>query len=66
MRESAKHNRDIGQGETIPRFDCDRCGKPIIGVYGSIGGNIEPYIPAKCYHMACIPSVQELLDANVE
>ena len=64
MRESPKHTRDIGQGETTPRFNCDRCGKVITGAYGSMGGNIEPYVPAKCYHVGCIPTIRELLDAS--
>lgn len=38
-------------------FKCDKCGKPITGAYGSMGGNIVPYIPAKCYHMTCLPTL---------
>lgn len=37
---------------------CNGCGKWIQGPYGSIGGNIVPYIPAKHYHMGCIPQVK--------
>jgi hypothetical protein len=43
-------------------FKCDRCGKPITGAYGSMGGNIVPYIPAKFYHLACIPTLKELAE----
>lgn len=36
---------------------CDGCGEPIVGVYGSLGGNWVPYVPGKCYHMQCVPKV---------
>ena len=36
-------------------FLCDACHEPITGVYASLGGNWVPYVPAKCYHMQCVP-----------
>lgn len=36
---------------------CDVCGKSIEGAYVSFGGNIVPYVPAKCYHMGCVPKL---------
>ncbi len=48
------------ESETVENFNCDKCGLPITGIYGSLGGNIEPYIASKCYHLQCIPSVDEL------
>ena len=38
-------------------FLCDGCGFAILGVYASIGGNWVPFVPAKVYHMACVPKV---------
>ena len=38
---------------------CAGCGKPITGCsYASMGGNIVPYVPAKLYHVMCVPSVK--------
>jgi len=69
MRESPKHTRDIGQGETALRcseFNCSKCGELITGPYGSMGGSIVPFVPAKCYHMACVPTLQELVAVNLD
>jgi hypothetical protein len=49
----------------IPQTDliCERCGEPITGTepYASFGGNWVPYVPAKTYHGACRPTLQELV-----
>lgn len=45
-------------------FKCDKCGEPITGAYASMGGNIVPYIPAKRYHIPCVPTVSELLQQS--
>lgn len=39
---------------------CVVCDKPINDgkSYASIGGSIEPYIPAKLYHIQCIPTIK--------
>jgi len=53
----------VGQNtkDSATVFLCDGCGKPIEkGQYASFGGNWVPYIPAKCYHMACIPTIPVL------
>ncbi len=40
---------------------CSRCSQSLDGSpYASIGGNWEPYVPAKLYHIQCVPTVQEL------
>lgn len=39
-------------------FTCDGCHLPIQDVgYASMGGNFVPYIPAKNYHLGCVPRV---------
>lgn len=44
-------------------FLCATCGEPITSgeMYASIGGNLDPYIPAKMYHIRCIPTAKSLL-----
>jgi len=38
---------------------CTGCGKPLDEeMYASIGGDIVPYIPAKLYHLRCIPTIK--------
>ena len=39
---------------------CAGCGKLIDDGenYASIGGNIVPYMPAKAYHIVCVPSIK--------
>lgn len=37
---------------------CTTCGKPIEVAYATFGGNWVPFIPAKPYHMGCIPFCQ--------
>jgi hypothetical protein len=39
---------------------CGTCGKVIEEVYATLGGNIEPYIPAKEYHLGCVPPLRRL------
>ena len=40
---------------------CLTCNKPIKNEqYASVGGNIVPYIPAKLYHMRCVPTVEAM------
>ena len=42
---------------------CAACGKPIKNdkVYASIGGNWVPFIPAKLYHVQCVPTLEQPL-----
>ena len=39
---------------------CAGCNKPLEDGenYASMGGNIEPYIPANLYHLQCIPTLK--------
>lgn len=37
-----------------PEFNCDGCGDPITDGYGSVGGNIVPYVSPKYYHVGCV------------
>ena len=49
---------------TDPVSLCATCRKSIPDgqPYASMGGNIEPYIPAKLFHYPeCVPSVKQLL-----
>jgi len=41
-------------GESV----CTTCGRPIDDgqFYASMGGNIVPYLPAKLYHLRCVPT----------
>ncbi len=43
---------------------CAGCGKLIDDGenYASIGGNIVPYMPAKEYHLVCVPAVKPVAD----
>jgi hypothetical protein len=45
---------------------CSGCEKLISDsqTYGSIGGNIVPYIPAKLYHLQCIPTIKPAAETN--
>jgi len=45
---------------------CSTCNQPIADgqMYGSMGGNIEPYIPANLYHIRCIPTVKPVDDTE--
>ena len=38
---------------------CAACGKSLDDrYYASLGGNLVPYIPAKFYHIGCVPNIK--------
>lgn len=63
---SMSHENVLRSEEAGNKTICYACGKQLEEnkPYASMGGNIEPYIPANLYHIRCIPTVKPVDDTE--
>ena len=63
---SMSHENVLRSEEAGNKTICVACGKRLEEnkPYASMGGNIEPYIPANLYHIRCIPTVKPVDDTE--